>query len=526
LALGLVLMGAASALAATSARQRTEEVRALAARIDQIVEAELAVQKVPPAARADDAEFVRRVYLDLAGRIPLPSEARRFLDDRRPDRRQALVEELLASPYYYSHFTRVWREFLLSPASVPEVRFLGSRLEVWLRPRLQRNEPYDRLVRELLTQSIEGAGRPGRGMGGMQVDFNALAFYQANELKPENLAASTARLFLGIRLECAQCHNHPFTHWKREQFWEMAAFFSGVRQRNPLAGAFSDGQENAELHEIEIPGTNKTVQARLLNGKPIAWKDNKEPRRLLAEWVTARDNPYFARMAANRLWAHFLGMGLVDPVDDFNDANLPSHPQLLDELAAALADHGFDTTFLIRAITASRAYQRTSAVTEPSQNDSHLFARMALKGLTAEQLYDSLAAATGFEEPPPGPIYNPLGQSRDRFLAQFAHPADRRTEQTTSILQALALMNGDIVGSATSLDRSATLAALVDAPFLDNRQRLEALFLAALARPPRPEEARRLLAYIERGGPTGSARKALADVFWVLLNSSEFHFNH
>ena len=203
--------------------------------------------------------------------------------------------------------------------------------------------------------------------------------------------------------------------------------------------------------------------------------------------------------------------------------------ELLDELARGFADSGFDLKFLVRAITSSRTYQLSSASTHPSQEDPRVFARMALKGLTAEQLFDSLALATGYREGrPAGPrrAFGPFGSPRDEFRARFSDPSEKRTEHQTSILQALALMNGQFVADATSLDRSETLAAVLDSPFLDNGQRLDTLYLAALSRPVRPEEASRLLPYVNRGGPSGDQRKALADVFWALLNSSEFTLNH
>jgi hypothetical protein len=246
--------------------------------------------------------------------------------------------------------------------------------------------------------------------------------------------------------------------------------------------------------------------------------------------MTAADNPYFARAAANRLWAHFFGVGIIDPVDDLGTDNLPSHPELLDELAAELARHRFDLKFLVRAITASKTYQLTSAATHESQNEPQAFARMMLKGLTPEQVFDSLVTATGYREARPGEAVPPgflnPGTARAEFLSKFANSSDKRTEHQTSILQALSLMNGKFVADATGLQSSGTLGALLDVPFMDNRGRLDALYLAALSRPMRPQEAARLVPYVNKGGPSGDSRKALADVYWALLNSSEFILNH
>jgi hypothetical protein len=508
----LTVLALALAAAAPPAAQPPDDVAALAGRIDQLVAAGYADHNAVPAPPADDAEFLRRVWLDLAGRIPRVAEVHAFLEDRAPDKRRRLVDRLLAGPHYARHFANVWRALLLPQANNPQLQqLLGPQLEAWARRRLRDNQPLDRIVRELLTASLApGAGAP---------DPAALAFYQANEFKPENLAASTSRLFLGVKLGCAQCHDHPFAPWRRQQFWEFAAFFAGVQPLQPEAGAFSAVREVADRRDLPIPNTQKTVRAHFLDGREPAWKADVSTRATLAGWLTGPDNPYFARAAANRLWAHFFGLGLVDPVDEVGDDNPPSHPELLDELAGQLAGHRFDAQFLIRAITASRTYQLASTQSHPSQEDPRLFARMPLKGLTPEQLFDSLAVATGSRQSQPGP-------ASAEFLAKFASAGDRRTEQPTSILQALALMNGPFVADATSLDRGETLAALLDAPFLDERQKLDALFLASLSRPMRPAEASRLVNYVARGGPGGNPKKALADVFWALLNSSEFFLNH
>jgi hypothetical protein len=502
-----------------------DDAPALAERIDQLIEAAQDQNGIQVAPLAEDAEFIRRVYLDLGGRIPSVAEVHKFLDDKSPNKRRELVEELLKGPHYVNHFTHVWRDLLLPQNNNQQVQFLAGQIEGWVRPRLRDNKPYDQMVRELLTAPVAfNRGRMVQPNGG---DAGAAAFYQANESKPENVAAATSRLFLGIKLECAQCHNHPFASWSRNQFWQFAAFYSGIRPQQPQAGVLSQVLEDPSKREIKIPNTDKTVQARFLDGKEPKWKDGASSRATLAEWLTSADNPFFAKAIANRMWGHFFGIGIIDPVDDFGEVNAPSHPELLDELGRAVVKHNFDLQFLIRAITASRTYQRTSRISDSTQEDLRSFARMPLKGLTAEQLFDSLALATGYREGQqnPGGV-NRFGGARGEFLTKFANSSDKRTEFQTSILQALSLMNGRFIANATSLDQSETLAALIDAPFLDDRQRLDALYMAALSRPMRPREAARLVSYVHRGGPSGDKRRALADVFWALLNSSEFILNH
>ena len=508
------------------------DAQALAARIDRHINARLAESGVKPTARADDAEFLRRVYLDLVGRIPRVSEARAFLDDSASDRRRRLVERLLDSPQHVTHFGNTWAATILPQNNNQFFQNFALSFRPWIEKQVRENVPYDQMVRELLTAPV-GFGGPGIRLAlpvsGRQATPTPLAFYQANELKPENLAASTSRVFLGVRLECAQCHDHPFTSWKRQQFWEYAAFFAGTQQQRPRAiGRNPPSPPNPNAHSIKIPATGKVVEARFLDGRAPDFKPQVNPRITLAEWVTAEGNPYFARTGANRVWAHFFGIGLIDPVDDEpTDDNRASHPELLAEMTRQFVAHKYDIKYLIRAITASAAYQRTSAATDPAQNEPRLFARMALRGMTPEQLFDSLAQATGYRERATVVVrgaFNPRSP-RTQFLAQFARQ-ERQTETQTSIPQALALMNGKLIADATSLGRSTTLAAVVDAPFMSTAARVETLYLAALTRRPRAEELSRMVTYVESGGPRGEQGAALADVFWVLLNSSEFILNH
>jgi hypothetical protein len=507
------------------------DAQALAAKIDQYVAARWAEAKVQPAPPADDAEFLRRVTLDLAGRIPSVAEARGFLDDRAPDKRQRLVERLLAGSRYVVHWTNVWRAAMLPEANPSlQTRFLAPSFEQWLRRELSRNAGYDQMARELLTTPLNqnilnGGNEPSPGV-----------YYIAKEVKPENVAAGTSRLFLGIRLECAQCHNHPFATWKREQFWGYAAFFAGMQRQVQGDFAFPT-REVFDRRELPIPGTEKVAQAKFLDGTEPVWKAKQSARQTLAEWMTSPKNPYFARAAVNRMWATFFGTGLVDPFDDMVGGDrAPSHPELLDELAWQFADHHFDLKFLIRAIVGSRAYQLSSVRTDPGQDDPHLFARVAVKGMTGEQLFDSLAEATGYQDGGNGnvPVFFNDRSARGEFLAKFSNHSDKVTEVQTSILQALTLMNGRVMGDVTSPERSETLAAVLDAPFLDPRGRVETLYLAALARRPRPQEVERAERYLTSAVEKGAApadrerreKQAVADVFWALLNSSEFILNH
>src|SRR5579871_4157112 len=292
-----------------------QDAAVLAAIIDRYVSAAWEANKVQPAPLANDAEFLRRAYLDLAGRIPSVAEVRAFLEDPRRDKRQRLVEQLLEGPRYVAHFTNVWRSLLL-PETMNNLQtsFLAPGFEAWLRDKLQQNTAYDAMVRELLTLPMDGPNRNAfRPVNGSV--SSPIAFYLAKEVKPENVAAAVSRVFLGVKIECAQCHDHKFADWKREQFWSFAAFFAGL-QRQGNGDFVNAGREVADRRELTIPGTDHTVQAVFLDGTQPAWKSNTSARATLAEWMTRKDNPYFARAAVNRLWSYFFGSGIIDPVDE------------------------------------------------------------------------------------------------------------------------------------------------------------------------------------------------------------------
>jgi hypothetical protein len=531
LALAALAAGAAPRAWAGPPTAGPDDARRLAARIDEMVEARLAQARVRPGDPADDAAILRRLSLDLVGKVAPVSDVRRFLADPSSDKRARAVDRLLDSPGYVNHFTNIWVGLLMPEANADfQRRYLIPGLEGWVHQQFAANAGFDRMVRELLTVPLK-ADRDAMlevqfAFGGDGVP-SARMFYMAKEGKPEELAASTARLFLGVRLECAQCHDHPFGRWTREQFWGQAAFFAGIkRPRNQGDFFFGNLTEAPDRRELAIPGTERIAQARFLDGKEPRWQFKVGARTTLADWMTAKDNPFFARAAVNRMWAHFFGLGIVEPVDDFSDANPPSHPELLDELAREFAAHDFDFKFLIRAITLSRTYQRSSVYAGGARPDPRLFACMAVKGLSADQLYESIAQVTGLRDGTPRNrraffFGGPRNEFMDKFTAQ-----EKRTEVHTSIPQALALMNSGIIAQATHPEQSNTLAAVAHAPFMTTAGRVETLFLAALGRKPRPEEAEKLVRYVDGGGAAGDKKKALADVFWALLNSTEFIFNH
>lgn len=506
----------------------------LAKRIDSVFAADWQAAGITPAPPANDAEFMRRVYLDISGKIPAVAEARGFLDDSRPDKRRLLVEDLLSRGSFASHFANVWRELLLPGANTNlETRALAPAFEAWLKVRFAANVPYDAIAGEVLTARLTAAAQP---IGGRRATLSPspAAFFQVNENKPENLVANASRIFLGMQLQCAQCHNHPFSHWRRQEFWSLAAFFGGLRQ-DPAASpdgtsAAIESTKPPGAFRIKIPDTETVVEAKFLDGSPPQFRPGEDGRLVLSRWFTSRDNPYFAKAAVNRLVDLFFGHGFVEPVDDLDERHTPSHPELFDEMAAQFACHQYDLKFLVRTITATRAYQLSSrtdahSAGDPSAGDVDRFARMPLKRMTPEQLYDSLLEATRFRDASTPQPLNPFSDDsmRGQFLARFADDSARRSEAQTSILQALALMNGSFTADAAHADRGQLVSAVIELPHLDTAGRIETFYLATLSRRPAADEADRMLDYVRQAV---AEKDALADVFWALLNSAEFMFNH
>jgi len=491
----------------------------MTAQIDRALAAGWKNAGIEPAVAADDAEFVRRVYLDLAGKIPSVAEVRKFLTDARPDKRARLVNEQLEGAIFAAHFANIWREMLLAGTN-PELRASVPELESWLRLRFAANTPYNQLVAELVASS--SPGQP-RGAQSLAVTVpSPIAFFAANERKPENLAASLSKVFLGVQVECAQCHDHPFAKWRQDDFWSFAAFFRGLdaQSSDMTLISLADSRDRSGL---PIPGTQTIALPRFLDGSMPAWQTDSGNRAMLAQWMTRSNNPFFARAAVNRVWEQFFGRSLSAPADA-GAASPAGHAELLDVLAEQFVGARFDLKQLIRGIVLSRAYQLSSKADAADEERTAHFACMPVRRMTGDQLFDSLVQATGFYEAPPPRMGQPLAtvSVRADFRNKFAEEGGQRSDSQTSIVQALALMNGKLVGDATSIENSRTLKAVVKLPFVDTVERLEILFLATVSRPPNDEEAAKFLEYVRAGDEEGR----LADALWVLLNSAEFASNH
>lgn len=509
-----VLVIAACAPRPAPAADRPDPAK-LAATIDARLAAGWDAAKARPAPVVDDAAFLRRASLDLIGRVPTVAETRDFLADKAPDKRAKLVNRLIDSGGHARHMATYWRRAWVPQADAEFAR-VADDFEAWVSVRVQENAPYDRMVRELLTTPVRAAGTLPTARTGV----TPAPFFTANENKPENLAASATRAFLGVNLDCAQCHDHPFARWTRDQFWRTAAFF---------APPTKDKTGKVVPPELTIPNTKKALAPELMDGTPVKWPAalaSDTGRKVFADWVVGKDNPFFARNAVNRTWAQVFGTALVEPLDDLSGetGNAGYHAALLKELADAFAASGYDLKYMTRALVLTRAYQLAAVVREGAPPDPRLFARMPVRGLTGEQLYDSLRTAAGL---PPERDDTGRGQgldARKRFAAQFH--VERAVSAERSIVQTLTAMNGRFTADLTDPAKNQTLAGAADAPFLDTTGKVETLFLAVLGRKPTEKEAAPLVKHVADGGTENDSRRALADVFWALVNTTEFNTNH
>jgi len=510
-----------------------DKVLALSRIIDELIAAKQREAGIMPAPRADESTYFRRLNLDLVGRIPTLTDHRDFLDNPDPDKRWEWVDRFLAADTYGKQFASMWRTQILGNNVAQQFAAFAPSFETWLQERLTNNTPYNRVVHEILTAGGNNPGMFGRG-GAMEA--SPAAFYFVNENKPENLAAATTRNFLGVKLECAQCHAHPFAKWSRDQFWEFAAFFSGVQPPNFRGGVQPAPKDNPGMRQIKIPGTDKVVKAKFLSGNEPVWKDNDSPRTVLADWITSAENPYFAKATVDQVWGYFFGISLLEPIMEPNDDSPITYPELLDEMARQFTEQKFDLKFLIKAIVHTEAYQRSSmGLTRATKEDYNLFARMPVRGLTPEQLFDSVAEATHFEQSTTGrnPNFQPFNDTspRAQFMTKFTLQ-ERRHETQTSILQALFLMNGKFLAERIKPENNLSFTTLLNAKDastgkpLPTAKNIESLYIWVMARLPRPEETERLVRYVDGGGPMGDPRQAMADVYWALLNSAEFMLNH
>ncbi len=499
-----------------------------AALIDQHISARWQAEGVKPAAPADDAEWLRRVHLDIAGVIPPADVVLRYVNDRRADKRVRIVDELLSGDLYAQNWADLWEAMLVGYD--PRNPTSEHTLSIWLRDEVfSKNLAYDEMARRLIN------ARGSNKVNGASIYWTS-PFRRAEQIT--EISSRTSRIFLGVQIHCAQCHDHPFDRYTQEDYVSTLAFFVRVGQKKSKP----DDQRDQEYEiferkngEAQFPldpavRNRKAMPPKSIDGQ--APEKDEERRAAFVRILTRPDNLQFARAIVNRYWGHFFGRGLVHPIDDFNLKNKASHPELINELAQDFIRHKYDLKWLIRALVASKPYLLSSRRPAKGAGEEKLFGYALVRAMTPEQLFNSITEAVGVAD-----RYQAAerrgGEERDRvigekrnYIRQFRftfgddEQADTLEFQGT-IPQALTMINGDLInrrmveqnGRLDLILRTRSAAA----------DRAALIFLSVLSRHPNPKEAARLGAYI---GQKGNKRETYEDIMWTLLNSSEFFFVH
>ena len=487
--------------------------------IDRLVDAKLQRSKILPSDLCSDAEFLRRISIDLTGVPPNPEQVEAFLADARPGRvkREAKVDELLASPGYVDFWTLKWGDLLLSNRKDLQERGVWA-FRNWIRASLAANKPYDEFVAELMTAE------------GNTLENPAANYFRIGR-EPEAVMENMTQVFLGTRFNCNKCHDHPFEKWTQRQYYELAGHFASV-------GFVKAGRTDAEYvytldaaTPVVFPQTNAAVEAKFPFDH-AGMSAGVEGRAELAEWLTASENPYFARSLANRYWSYFLGKGIIDPVDDIRASNPATNPELLAWLEQDFVSSGFDLKRLVRTIATSATYQRSYEANDSNAADDVLFSRSIPRRLSAEQLYDAIRVATGTPSALPGlPASFKATQSPDpgvgvAFLDLFGRaprdaPCECERSTEVSLAQTLNLVNGPTVAEAIA-NPQGRVAKLVAAPDATPESIARGIYVAALAREPNESELESAARFV---ADTGDRKAAAEDLMWALINSPAFLFN-
>jgi hypothetical protein len=504
--------------------------------IDRHVYSRLKALRINPSDVCSDTVFVRRAYLDLLGLLPTSDEARCFAADTRPDKRPRLIDELLQRPEFAEFWALKWSDLLKNEERVLDRKGVQN-FHRWIRQSIAEGKPLDEFARELVSAAGSTYAAP------------AANWYRANR-DPVSRAEATAQVFLGVRLQCARCHNHPFDRWTQDDYYGWTAVFGGVdykvlenRRRDQNDSHEFDGEQvvwYSEEDSVTDPRTEAPAVPRFLSAPQPAADDPQERMLDLARWLTRPDHPLFAPAQVNRIWYHLLGRGIVDPIDDFRGSNPPVNPPLLAELSSDFVAHRFDLRHMIRTIMNSRVYQHSSTPNRTNADDEVNFSRGLVRRLTAEQLLDAMCQFTGVPASFAGyPHGTRAGQIPgvqavrrrdggtalgDQFLRLFGKPPRlltcecERAEDTT-LGQAFHLLSGPAITELlTRRDGRLDRLALSGQP---PGRLVEELFWTALSRPPTEAEQAPLTAYLERAS---DRRAALEDIAWGLMNSAEFLF--
>jgi len=492
--------------------------------IDKLVDDRLKTLQLTPSGISTDSEFMRRVYLDLLGVLPEAAEAKAFLADTAADKRAKLVDALLERPEYADFWAMKWSDLFRLNEAFMDARGIRD-FHGWILASVKADKPLDQFVREVLSASGSTIVAPQANF------FRAMA-------TPAETAEVISQLFLGVRMNCCKCHNHPFERWTQDEYYGMAAIFASVKIENALAvrpmdkkakkpsilsldaKAFVKHQRTEEVMKPIVPG-----------GKRLDVATGADPRHVFVDWMMAKDNPFFAKTMANRIWFHLMGRGIVDPVDDFRDSNPSANDPLLESLAKDLSEGGWKLKPLIRKIVASRVYQASASTNDFNREDTVYFSHTQPRLLTAEQMLDAISSVTGVSEAfarQPGVPRAVLLMGADvdnKFLSTFNRPMRRlacecERERDSNLSQALQLISSPMVQEklASSTGRVPKLLAAGKT----DREIIEVLFLAALTRYPAAAEIKAVEAALK----AGDRREVLEDLTWSLLNTKEFQFRH
>lgn len=488
---------------------------------------------IPPSPVCDDTTFLRRASLDIAGRLPTAEEAKDFLASQDPEKRDKAIDNLLTSPDYADYFANKWTALLKNKRDDAADITANFAFHAWMRDSLLANKPYDEIVRQILAATGTIVANP------------AVAWYKRVK-EPNQQIEDVAQLFLGVRMQCAQCHHHPFERWSQHDYYSLAAFFSQVG-RKPTAIAGEDLIFHKRgIAQYENKKTRQPVKPAALGAPTQDILPDEDPRLRLADWMSDKSNPFFAKALVNRYWKHFFKRGLVEPEDDMRDTNPPTNPELLDALAKHFVDSNFDLRALVKTITQSRTYQLSAMPNDHNGVDRQNFSHYYPKRMQAEVLLDALDQVSGarsdFADLPPGTRAISLpDNSYNRaspFLKVFGRPegtsvCECERVQSSSLAQSLHLMNAaDVKAKLAAKEGRAERLAKAE---ISEPARVRDLYLAAFAREPDPEEMRIAVAHLSKprtdasgkalDAPT-SKRQAFEDLIWALVNTKEFLFNH
>lgn len=456
-----------------------------------------------------DEAFVRRVYLDLTGTPPTASEVLEFVERAEEQKRDRLIDQLLKSPTCATHLGQQWAQWMLPEDMGANIPGREDGLQDWLRERFSDNLRYDRLVSDLLVATGSAQSGPG-------------SFFIALEGKPEKLAAKTARVFMGVQLDCAECHDHPFDDWEQTDFWGFAAYFAqlsiGGDPAMMAAGQVSDLTEG----EVRLPDTDQIIAPKPLVDTGYGGVGRGTRRQQLTLWLTAKENPFLARATVNRVWSLLFGRGLIEPIDDMRSLDMASHPELLSELSDYFADSGYDLRNLLATLAKTSAYQRGS-LHPAGEAPEASYATMAVKPLTEQQISNTLAKVAR-------EIVGEENNAARALASQLGKLRGDASEAKLGIVSALVTLHGEGF-DRVSREQSSRLLKALEAPFLDEQRKLRWLFLATLNRFPSQEEEAAFSEVLNRAADAESASETDADpvelhwqsdLLWALLNSTEF----